>query len=171
MRTITKTVYLFNELNDEAKENAIEKHSYINLSFDWWESIYEDAKQIGLKITSFDLDRNRNAKGEFLLSALEVAQNILNEHGEMCETYKTAKTFLDEHAPIYASYLDESSDFYESPDKEDELIELESEFLNSLLEDYSIILQNESEYLSSEESIIETIILNECEFDEFGNMF
>jgi hypothetical protein len=38
------------------------------------------------------------------------------------------------------------------------------------LEDYSIILQKECDYLSSEESIIETIEANDYEFDIDGNL-
>ena len=77
MRTIEIKAYLFNELSEEAKEKAVQNLSNINVQFDWWHFIYEDAKNIGLKITSFDLYRNKHANGEFLLSAAEVAANII----------------------------------------------------------------------------------------------
>jgi hypothetical protein len=170
MRTIETKVYQFNELNDKAKQRAIDNCRYFEVEGDWWECTYDDAKRIGLKLTSFDLDRNRHTKGEFLLSAVEVAQNILNEHGETCETYKTASNFLDEHEPVFAAYMDEESEEYESPEKEEELIELEDEFLKSLLEDYSIMLQNEYEYLTSDEAVIELIEVNEYEFTEEGKL-
>jgi hypothetical protein len=171
MRTIETKVYQFNELNDEAKERAIEKCRYFQVEGEWWEHTYDDAKRIGLKLTTFDLDRNRHAKGEFLLSAVEVAQNILNEHGETCETYKTASNFLAEHNLVCVDYLDENSEHYESPEKEEQLIELEEEFLKSLLEDYSILLQNECEHLTSNESVIELIEANEYEFTEEGEFY
>jgi hypothetical protein len=170
MRTIEKTIYTFDELSDSAKEKAISNLSDINTDYDWWEGTYEDAKRIGLKITSFELDRQRNAEGEFLLSANEVAQNIFNEHGEMCETYKTAEAFMKKWQPIFDSYLDEYSENYECYASETALADLEDEFLKSLLEDYSMMLQSESEYLQSDESIIETILSNGYEFDENGNM-
>ncbi len=44
-------------------------------------------------------------------------------------------------------------------------------FLNSLIEDYSIILQKESEYLMSNEAIIETIEANEYEFKANGDRY
>jgi hypothetical protein len=47
---------------------------------------------------------------------------------------------------------------------------MEGEFLKSLLEDYRIILSKEYDYLTSRESIIETIEANEYEFDENGNI-
>ena len=69
MKTHTINTYSFNELSEEAQQKAIENLSDINVNFDWWNFTYEDAKNIGLKITSFDLDRRRHAKGQFLLSA------------------------------------------------------------------------------------------------------
>lgn len=163
MRVIETKVFLFNELNEEAKQKAIENSYGFNTDYGWWDFIYEDAKEIGLKITGFDLDRRRHASGEFILSACEVAQNILNNHGESCETFKTASNFMEVFQPIFDRYV-------ETEEGEDELIEIEDEFLNDLLEDYSILLQNEFEYLESDEAIIEYIEANDYEFTEDGKM-
>jgi len=171
MRTIRTKVYSFNELSNEAQQTAINNMSDINVNHDWWTSTYEDAENIGLKITSFNLDRNRNATGEFSLSACEVAQNVFNEHGEDCETYKTAQKFIEVWQPIFDDYMDENSENYESQELENTLQEMEDDFLNSLIEDYSIILQNESEYLQSDEAIKETILANDYEFTKDGNQF
>jgi hypothetical protein len=171
MKTVTIEIYKFDELSEAAKQKAIQKHSGINVDYDWWSSTYEDAEQIGLKITSFDLERNRHAKGDFTLSAAEVAQNILSNHGEMCETYKTAQKFLEEYNPIFSEYMDENSEKYESSEAEEEMQDIEQDFLNSLLEDYSIILQNECDYLQSDEAIIETLIANEYEFEQDGTRY
>lgn len=170
MRKIEINIFKFNELNEEAKQNAISNLYNINIDYNWWEFIYEDAKNIGLKITSFNLDRNRYAKGEFILNAPEVAQNILSNHGKECETYKTAESFLEVWQPIFNAYMDEESEKYESSESEDEMQELEDDFLNSLLDDYSIILQNACDYLQSDESIIDTIEANDYEFTEDGEM-
>ena len=170
MRTIEVKIFKFNELNEEAKQNAISNLYNINIDHNWWEFIYEDAKNIGLKITSFNLDRNRHAKGKFILNAPEVAQNILSNHGKECETYKTAESFLEVWQPIFNAYMDEESEKYESSESEDEMQELEDDFFNSLLEDYSIILQNACDYLQSDESIIDTIEANDYEFTEDGEM-
>lgn len=173
MRTETKIInlYKFNELSEEAKQNAIDKLIDINVSHSWWEFIYEDANIIGLKLKSFDLDRNRHATGEFLLSACEVAQNIFNNHGETCDTRKTAEEFMQDWQPVFNDYMDENSENYESSELEDKLIDLEGEFLQSILEDYSIMLQEEYEYLTSEEAIIETIEANNYEFTEEGEIY
>jgi hypothetical protein len=171
MKTIRTKVYQFNELTEQAKQTAIEQFSGINVDYEWWDSIYDDAKTIGLKITSFDLDRNRHAKGEFILAANEVAQNIFTNHGEDCDTYKTAKTFMETWEPVFNEYMDENSDKYESADSEQLLQNFEEDFLNDLLEDYSIMLQNECEYLQSDEAIIDTIEANEYDFTKDGNRF
>jgi len=165
MKTIKTTVYNFEELSDKSKQVAIADNQDINVNFEWWESTYEDAERIGLKITSFDLDRNRHAEGNFLLSANEVSQNILNEHGEQCETYKTTEAFMEVWQPVFDNYITEEED------NEEELIEIENDFLNNILEDYSVMLQNEYEYLISDEAIAETLISNEYEFTEDGKRF
>lgn len=172
MRTIIteKKVYKFEELTEAQKEKAIEKLYDINVDFDWWQFVYEDAENIGLKITGFDIDRGSFCEGKFLLSANEVAQNILNNHGEICETYKTAKTFMEEWQPVFNEYMDEISPKYESGESEDKLMELEDDFLKSLLEDYRIMLSKEYDYKTSKEAIIETINANDYEFDEEGNL-
>ena len=172
MRTVRTKVFKFNELTDKAKQTAIENLYTINVDFDWWESTYEDAEQIGLKITSFDLDRNRHAKGMFLDNGINCAKLILESHGEMCETYKTAKSFLAEIEQIETNFESlDTSDFDNIQEKEDAIQDAESDFLNSILEDYSIIMQNECEYLQSDEAIAETIIANDYEFTQDGKIF
>jgi hypothetical protein len=170
MRTIHTKVYKFDELSDEAKQKAIEECRDLNIGYDWWQFVYEDAENIGLKITGFDIDRGSFCEGDFILSSNEVAQNILKEHGEHCETYKTAKEFMEQWEPVFNEYMDETSDKYESSESEDELMKLEEEFKKSLLEDYRIILSNEYDYQTSDEAIIETIQANDYEFTENGSL-
>lgn len=167
---VTRNLYKFDELSDEAKEKAIENMYNINVDYEWWENVYEDAENIGLKITEFDIDRGSYAHGNFTLSAEEVAANIIRDHGEACETYKTAENFLKEHDPVYADYMNEESKNYESRESEDKLQKMENEFLKSLLEDYRITLSHEYDYLTSEEAIRETIEANEYEFTEDGKL-
>lgn len=100
-----------------------------------------------------------------------MAQNVFNEHGEDCETYKTAQKFIEVWQPIFYDYMNENSENYESQELENELQQLEDNFLNELVEDYSIILQNESEYLQTDEAIKETILANDYEFTKDGNQF
>jgi len=159
MKTIEIILYKFDELSEAAQQNAINKLSDINVDYDWWESTYQDAQSIGLKITSFDLDRNRHADGHFLKSSLEVAELIKENHGESCNTYSLADGFL----AAYDNILND--------EENQDLDEVENEFLKELLEEYSIILQNESEYLQSDDAIKETILANDYDFTENGKLY
>jgi hypothetical protein len=166
-------VYKFDELSDEAKEKAIENLCDINMDTDWYESTYEDAENIGLKITGFDLDR-MNCDGSFLSSASECAENIKADHGKTCETYKDAVLFLEHWNALVEKYSDgvnknsvTEENVYEFDGYADEL---ENEFLKDLCEDYRIMLQHELDYQTSKEAIIETIQCNEYEFTEDGNL-
>ena len=172
MRTIRIKAYKFEELSDKAKEQAIKDSYDINVNYEWWDSTYEDAERIGLKLDSFDLDRNLHATGDFINGPLDVAIKIMAEHGEMCETYKTAAAFQLEYADLVEKYSDSvkldivaEENEYEFDQEADDL---EDEFLKDLLSDYATMLQNESEYLQSEEAISETLISNEYEFTADG---
>lgn len=172
MRIIKSEIkaYKFDELSDETKEKAIEKLYDINVSDSYWyDSIYEDAKTIGLKIDS--LDDHRANKGLFFEDACHCADAIIKTHGEACETYKEAEAFLkDREKVIEQAEKDENGEFVNEHALDDELNDLESEFLKALLEDYRIMLNKEGEYLTSKEAIIDTIQANDYEFNEEGEL-
>lgn len=165
MKTIEIKLYKFSELPEEAKEKAIEKLSNINVDYNWWEGVYEDAEQIGLKLTGFDIGRGNYCEGELQECHTTVAENILEQHGKDCETYKTAKSFLDE--------LNELTGQHENIEDcpEDEIENLENNFLQSLLEDYRIMLQQEYEYRTSTEVVTEMIEANDYDFTEDGEIY
>ncbi len=164
MRTIRTKIYKFEELNKDAQQKAVENLYDINVMFNWWENVYEDAANIGLKITGFDIDRGSYVNGDFNLSASEVAANIFRDYGESCSTYKTAAEFMEEWTPVFSKYM-------ETEDGEDILMDIEERFLKSICEDYRIILKNEYEYLSSEDAIKETIESNGYEFKQDGTRY
>jgi len=174
MKTVIKEckTYKFDELGEKGKENAINNLSDINVDYGWWQSTYEDAENIGIKITSFDLDRSRHAGGKFIEDAEYTAHRIVDYHGPDCETHKTAKLYLeDRDKAIESAEKDENGEFVDVYELDNTLDGLEDEFLKSILEDYSIILQHEYEYLCSKESIIETIEANDYDFLENGKLF
>jgi len=175
MKTIEIQLYSFDELSASAQQKAIENLSDINVNYNWWESTYEDAENVGLKITGFDLDRNKHASGNFINGAYDTALEIMDQHGENCETYKTAKEFFnfwDEAVKLHSDKITtdkvkEGNEYYFDEYVEDK----EYEFLKDILECYANILQNESEYLQSEEAIKETILSNEYDFTEDGSIY
>jgi len=175
MRTIRTKIYKFNELSKDVQNKVIERNWDINVNDEWWEFIYEDAANIGLKITGFDLDRGNYCDGKFMWDVEEVAGEIFKQHGKECETYKTASSFMADRDALVAKHSDGVNLEKVAEDNEwefdNELDELEKEFLRSLLEDYRIILQKEYECMTSEKAIMETIISNEMEFTADGKMF
>jgi len=171
MRTEEIKLYKFEELSEESQDTAIESNRDINVDYDWWTFIYEDAESIGLKITGFDIDRGSYCNGDFILDVCEVSANIFRDHGEECETYKTAENFMEEFQPVFDNYMDENHPDYESSESEENMMDLEQEFKNSLCEDYRIILTKEYEYLTSYESIKEMLIANEYEFTANGEIY
>lgn len=171
--TVKTKVYQFSELIDEAKETAFEKLYDINVDYEWWDSIYDDAENIGIKITEFDIDRGSYCRGDFILDAEDVANKIIENHGKSCETWNTANEFIavfeqgkkdhesaNDYDPDYELFIE--SGYYE---------EIIVEFRLSILEDYRIILQKQFEYLTSEEAIIDTIEANEYEFTADGKLY
>lgn len=140
------TVYNFDELTEEAKQKALGNLADINVDYEWWDYIYEDAERIGLKITGFDL-YHREIDGELLEDMQQVCKNIMREYGNATMVYVTAEKNLHRHG-------------------EDN----EEQFLKDLLEDFREILQEAYDYNTSEEAIIETIHANEYEFTEDGKL-
>ena len=165
MRVKETTVYQFDELNEKAKEHARDWYRQGALDYDWWEFTYEDASTIGLEITGFDLDRSRHATGKLTKSVKEVCQLIQANHGQACDTYKLATEYSLKMQHI------EEEESNDEEDHEDEREEIQAHFEQALLEEYSIMLQHEYEYLMSDEAVDGSILANEYEFTETGKRF
>ena len=172
--TTTRTLYRYDELTEDGKRAAIEGLADINVDHDWWDCLYEDAKTVGIKLTSFDLDRSRGATGNFIEGAEDTANLVIDNHGEPCETYKTSQGYISDRAELVKKYSDGKAINIVSEDNEydfdAECDELDAEYLKSIIEDYSILLQKEYEYLTSDDAIVETIEANEYEFTEDGEL-
>lgn len=158
MKKVTLTLYSFNELNEQAKKRAIGEFADINVSHNWWDSIYEDAKNIELEITGFDMAYKPSAKGKFIISAEATADEIFDEHGQETESYNLASEFKAAMANVNTGEEDDNSE------------DLRDEFLNKLLAYYANMLKQDCEYLQSEQAIKETIEANEYTFEEDGTM-
>ena len=163
MRTKTVNIYKFNELPEKAQENAIQWFQSGVYDADWFESTYEDAANIGLKITGFDTER-RNIDGAFTQDAVDVAEAIIKNHGDTCDTYIDAANFLKDRKAIVDPTDEDAEDY------EDAIGTLETEFERTILEDYLSILREEVEYMESHEYAVEGIEANEYEFNEDGTI-
>lgn len=143
-------IYTFAELSPEMQSKVLDNYRDINVDHAWWDYTYDDAEQIGLKITSSDIDR-RDIEGHFVEHPSTVITTIMENHGDATETYKTAVKYKD----AFTLAVDEDT---------------EQEFLKELLEDYLQMLSNEYDYLTSDEAIKETILASEYEFTESGKI-
>lgn len=174
MKTIEITLYKFNELSEVAQQKAIESLYDINVDYSWWEFTYDDAKRIGLEITGFDIDRGSYCKGNLINSGSEVANTIIAEHGAGCDTYKLAKSFLSDYDKLVEKYSDGKDltkvDYDNEYEFDQDADELEDEFRKDLLEEYLSILSKEYDYLTSKQSIIDTILANDYYFTENGEL-
>jgi hypothetical protein len=171
MKTKTIEIFEFNELSESAKDKALDEVRKGNCDYEWWDFTYEDAKIIGLHLTGFGLDRDRHALGNFEDSAEACAHLIIDNHGETCETYKTATVYLaDRFNTIEKAPLNEDGELESEYNLDSDLDNLDNEFLRSILEDYSMQLQRESEYLDSKEHILEMIDCNGYTFTSNGQI-
>lgn len=177
MKTITTQtdVYKFVELSEDAQQSAIENLFDINVDYEWWESTYDDAAEIGLKITSFELGRGSKITGELTSSGTCTAYKIIENHGEKCGTYQLAKTFLSDWSKLVEKYSDgvrldivaEDNDY----EFDQEANDLENDFRKDLLEDYLSTLTKECDYLMSRAAIVETIESNDYDFTVDGKLY
>lgn len=167
MKTISINLYQFNELTPEAQKAAIRNLSDINTIDQWWDYLYEDAENVGLKLTGFDIDRGA-CNGHIMNNGFETAMAICDNHGEETQTYKLAKQYLDDLPDIRKGtpealqaegidYLTEEA--------------FETRFLKKLCSAYLVMLREQYEYLTSDEAIKETIEANEYDFLENGTLY
>jgi hypothetical protein len=145
MRQETINIYKIDELSEKSRRIALDKLREYNLNYNWWDYIYDDAKNINLEIKGFDI--NAYIDMEFIYTAEETADAIIKNHGDMCDTYQHAKNFLN------GNYYRDDNEF---------LIDLKIDYLNMLAKEY--------DYLQSDEAILELCDANSYEFYENGRM-
>jgi hypothetical protein len=157
MRTLEITAYTFDELTETAKEVALYNNRDINTNYDWYQYVYDDAENFGIKITSFDV-YYKNITIEFTLDPLDIANNILNECGPTTDLYSFAEVYRSAY-----NKLDDTGD-----DTDEKLEELASVFKHALRREYLNMLTREFDYLESDEAVAESLMANIFEFTEDG---
>ena len=166
MKTITQNIYKFNELSDDAKQKAIQQYADIQVDYDWWDFILDDAKRYGLKISEFDTYR-RNIDISYEDDPQDVAMAILKDWGEGTGLYNLAEYYLGSYNELAAVYNEEDDELSDT----DDIIALNDEFLQRLGEEFLSMLISEYEWRTSDESIAECIEANDFEFYENGTRY
>ena len=179
--TRTITLYKFDELSEESQQKALEMLWNINVDYNWWEFIYEDADNIGLTITEFDLGNSKKIEGDLKEYLLDSCRMIRHNNGKNCNTFKTAQQYLKEYIAAFIKWKEENSDDEDwahwKPNDwlivfkySDEAREVEKDFTNALLQDYYTMLDKEYDYRTSDEQVKESIEANEYLFHSDGTL-
>ena len=171
MKTIQLRLYQFDELPEQGKQKAICDNADFNVNYNWWDIVYEDSRNIGLKITGFDLDRAHYCNAEFTQDAIYTAKQITANHGEQCDTYHIATDFQQSRDLVVTTWPKDETGEFEQVDELDEALDnCEDRFLQSLSKAYLRILDNEYDHLTSEEAIADSLTANDYWFTADGKM-
>jgi hypothetical protein len=165
-KTITRTLYTFDELSNPAKEKAREwMREFVGGNYDWADFIECDAKSVGLEIKGWNLDRGAYCNLSMTERPDRVCELIMDNHGEGCDTRNAAMEYRAQCTSIALDLEAGRIDQYEAEDLEDAN---KAEFRNNLASCYLDLLRREWEYRMSNEAIDENITANEYEFTEDG---
>ena len=201
MRIQTIAIYEFNELTDEAKENARDWYRANGLDYEWWDCTIQEYKELG-ELLGIEIDNiyfsgfasqgdgacftgtysyrkgwkkalasetggELYRKLESIGLGLQAEQEKyfygitagINRTGRYChENSVTVSVDPGEHVNGYWS---------DTSDMEDNIADCLRDFMREI---YST-LRSEYGYLTSDESVDDTIIANEWEFTETGDFY
>lgn len=156
MRKQEINIYTFEELPEKTRDKVLDKLREWNVDCDWWYSVYEDARNIGLDIDSFDID-NHTITGKFITTPDDTANKIIAEHDKACATYKTAAGFC----PALTANSADDNAYDDAVDN----------FRRALLKDYLAQLSKKYDYLTDDKTLLEQIKEGEYEYYEDGRQF
>ena len=161
-RITVEAIYAFEELSDKAKDKARDWYIDCGFDYEWWDFIYEDAENVGLRLREFDLDGPNLCTGTLVNTAAYSINKIIRAHNTAWATYTIAQEYKRQLGALEAiDNIDERA--------RQEAI-LEAEYEKDLLAAYLEALREEWEYLHSNKYIDESIVANEHEFFENGQI-
>lgn len=175
MRTIEVKLYQFEELSAEARENAIEKNRFTNVEHDWWDWFDEGMDEIGIKVNSFDVYYGNI--GITIEDSEQTAIKAIEEYPEKNEIVKISKQFIADRDALVkrlgeGNNIDGYSVKEEFIDEYDEEIErLEEQYRREIAKEIITWLREDYEYLQTDEAVAETLIANDYEFTEKGEIY
>lgn len=192
-RVAEKEVFKFNELSDEVQEKVIEKYYDWNVSYDWWDTVYDDTKEIAslmgidIKDISFSGFYSQGDGACFIGHyeyKKESVKNVKSYAPTDTELHEIVENlYLEQKKHFYAIYATIESTgryFNQSIDVEkDQAYDFEGNYdgsvIKQLLNEFAGWIYNrlekEFEYLTSEEAIKESIEANEMEFEIDGTIY
>ena len=181
MRTeiIGKTYYTFDELSEDAKEKARAWYREVALDYEWYDSVCDDAKTIadlfGLRITDIHFELDRAAHVSFA-GVYEYAKGGAAKVREYAPKDSELHAIVDRLQMLQRRAQWQASasiretrtgiNVYTYDADEDELTDI----FRSFAEWIRGGLETEYDYLMSNESVDEMILVNGYEFDENGRI-
>lgn len=175
MRTRTINVYAFAELSEAAKERAREWWRSCAFDYEWWDGVYDLAREIGsalgfsLRDLSFDLLRGVSFRGTWYAPARPVrgVRKITTDEDVIALAHEIAEL-------VCRMTPDERDDGYSIWDTRWYSVTCdEHEDVDEIAKAFAAIvygwLQREEEYLLSDEAVDEALVANEYEFEEDGS--
>jgi hypothetical protein len=176
MRIIEIKAFQFEELDSQTKEKVIENNRTTNVDSNFWYQCELDNFKHELKIKVNKFDIYRREINITIEDSFETAQGIVNFFGKKSSIVKTAKIFIKDRDALVKKYGEgNEKDGYgvkeECWSEYDEEIEyLEEEFRKEIAEEILSMLTSQYEYKISDDAIKETILANEYEFQEDGEL-
>lgn len=198
-RTVSKEIYKFAELSEEAKEKARDWYRTGGLDYEWWDFVFEDAKTVGA-LLGIEIDNvyfsgfaSQGDGAQFVgsyaykrgaLAAVKayapsdatlagIAANLQDLQRRnfyaLSASVSSRRHYSHEYCTDIAVY-DERDHAYNgmaSDDAADGIAEFLRDFMHWIYKQ----LENEWEYLNSDESVDEAITANEYEFTADGELY
>lgn len=201
MRTIRTKVYQFSELSESAKEKALDVMRDINTDFEWWESTYEDFKNLA-EYFGIEVDTRKTyfsgfchqGQGSSFTADIDISKMLDCVKNETWKEYapKEKLSFYSVTPKMYrvinliSAYVEptnrassikvicntEAGESYPNIFAAlESLEELITDVCETLNDWFFNQLEKEFDYLQSDESVKETIEANEYEFKADGTRF
>jgi hypothetical protein len=199
MRVVETKVYTFNELSATAKEVAIENHRDINTYDGWWEPIFEDitqeAEQAGFHVGNIYFSGFWSQGDGAMFEYTTLGDTLLNKFVDqldlspMRKSWLKTQTFAQSEGTHRGHYYHENCCSHKISFEADFgwganinfynwISSFEDQFEEFVIAEYKTLcrelysrLNNYNDELSTDEAVADTIIMNEWEFDEDGNIF
>ncbi len=199
MKTLEKEItkeYKFEELSESAKKHAIEKYREGNLDYDWWQGVYENWTEI-LNNKGFDNVEmffsgfSSQGDGACFTATIDLvnylkAKRKYKQYKPILQNFSASIKLVHQARYYYSTSTNLEFEYSNENDTQDEFRKsmeeiLEKKFLDEIeemiLSDREDLgdklykdLEEEYEYLDSDEAIKETIENNNYTFDEDGEM-
>lgn len=170
MKTVEIKLYEFKELDLLKQQEVLQKYCDVNVWDEWWDCTFDELKTLGIKVTGMDLYR-KEIGIENIVSYEEIAYNICHEFNGN-SIYERAIQFSIDFEALNRKYDVDNNGFTfnekNQDNYQDEYDGLSFEFKVDLCSEILDWLNNEYDYLTSDEAIISTIEANEWMFTENG---